>query len=178
METSTPRIPSYILSTPHPHTMNSIPSPSFSHRFSTLQEAITAIQEHGRQNGYGMVVRRSAKDKKDKTLVRQCYLECDRHLSHQSSSSAGLRQSGSRQIGCPHRIVLRWRSGHAAYEVDVGVSPHNHSPSLDLKAHPVHRYRELISSSTNTSQPRSGLFSISAINSRHNPAINTIDDLS
>ena len=158
--------------------MNSIPSPSFPHLFATIEEATAAIQEHGRQNGYGMVVRRSATDKKDKTLIRRCYLECDRHLSYSSSSSAGLRQSGSRQIGCLYRIVLRWRSGHAAYEADIGVSPHNHGPSLDPKAHPVHRYRELISSSTNTSQPRSGPFSISAINSRYNPAIDIIDDLS
>ena len=159
--------------------MNSIPNPSFSHRFATLQEGITAIQEHGRQNGYGMVVRRSAKDKKDKTLVRQCYLECDLHNhSASQSQSAGLRQSGSRQIGCPFRIVLRWRPGHAAYEANVGNTSHNHPPSLDPKAHPVHRNHELISTSINTSQSRSGPFSISVINSLHNPAIDTIDNLS
>src|SRR6202012_1915475 len=93
-----------------------------------------------------------------------------------SSSSTGLRQSGSRQIGCPYRIVLRWRPGQAAYEADLGVSSHNHGPSLDPKAHPVHRHRELLSSSI--AQPRSGPFSTSAINSLHNPAIDTINDLS
>jgi hypothetical protein len=158
--------------------MNSIPNPSISHRFATLQEAITAIQEHGRQNGYGMVVRRSTKDKKDNTLIRRCYLECDRHLSHPTSQSASLRQSGSRQIGCSYRIVLRWRPRHAAYEVDIGNAPHNHTPSLDPKAHPVYRNRELISSSINASQPKSGPYSTSAINSTHNLASDTIEDLS
>jgi hypothetical protein len=148
--------------------MNSIPNPSFSHRFATLQEAITAIQEHGRQNGYGMVVRRSSKDKKDKTLIRRCYLECDRHLSYSSSQSASLRQSGSRQLGCPYKIVLRWHSEHAAYEADISDAPHNHTPSLDPKAHPVHRNRELISSSTNASRSKNSPYSINAINSPHN----------
>jgi hypothetical protein len=159
--------------------MNSIPIPSFPHRFATLQEAITAIQDHGRQNGYGMVVRRSTKHMKDKTLVQRCYLECDRHNHPASQSqSAGLRQSGSRQIGCLFRIVLRWRPGHTAYEVDISDAPHNHTPSLDPKAHPVHRNRELISSSTSTSQLKSGPYSTSAINSLHNPAVDTIDNLS
>jgi hypothetical protein len=77
--------------------MNSIPNPLFPHRFATLKEGITAIQEHGRQNGYGMVVRRSIRGKKDKSLVRQCTLECDLHDHPASQSqSAGLRQSGSR----------------------------------------------------------------------------------
>jgi hypothetical protein len=133
--------------------MNSIPNPPLSRHFATLQEAITAIQEHGRQNGYGIVVRRSVKDKKDKTLIRHYYLECDHHDHPASQSqSAGLRQSGSRQIGCPYRIVLHWRPGQAVYKADLRVSSHNHSPSLDPKAHPVHQHRELFSSSTaNTS---------------------------
>jgi hypothetical protein len=158
--------------------MNSIPNPSISHRFATLQEAITAIQEHGRQNGYGMVVRRSTKGKKDKTLVQRYYQECDRHLSHPTSQSASLRQSGSPQIGCPYEIVLRWRPRHAAYEADIGDAPHNHTPSLDPKARPVHRDRELISSSINALQSKSGLYSTSAINSTHNLASDAIEDLS
>jgi hypothetical protein len=77
-------------------TTTAIPNPSFPHRFATLQEGITAIQDHGYQNSYGIVVRRSIKNK-DKTLVRHCYLECDRH-DHTASQfqSADLRQSGSR----------------------------------------------------------------------------------
>jgi hypothetical protein len=39
-------------------------------------QGLSSIHEHGRQNGYGMAVRRSANSKKDKTLVRQCYMEC------------------------------------------------------------------------------------------------------
>jgi hypothetical protein len=71
--------------------------------------------------------------------------------------------------------------------VDIGDAPHTHTPSLDPKAHPVHRNRELVSSSINASQPTSGPYSTSAINSTHNlGAINsthnlacdTIDDLS
>ena len=85
---------------------------------------------------------------------------------------------GARQIGCPYRIVLRWRPGQAAYEADLSISSYNYGPSLDPKAYPVHRHRELLSSSTNTSQPRSGPYSTSTINSLHNPAIDTINDLS
>jgi hypothetical protein len=168
-------------------TTTAILNPSFPHRFTTLQEGITAIQDYRRQNGYGMVVRRSVRDKKDKTLVRQCYLECDRH-NHLASQfeSVDLRQSGSRQISCPFRIVLRWRPRHEAYEADISDAPHSHTQSLDPKAHPVYRNRELISSSINVPQPQSGPYSTSAINSTHNPTSNsthnpasdTIKDLS
>jgi hypothetical protein len=143
--------------------MNSIPNPAFSHHFSTIQEGIIAIQAHGRQNSYGVVIRRSIKDKKDKTLVRHCYLECDLH-NYPLSVSTGLRQPKSHQIGCPFRIVLRWRPG-SGYEANIGSTSHSHPRLLDLTAHPVYRHHALASSSTNISSSRTAPYAISATNS-------------
>jgi gamma-glutamyl phosphate reductase len=58
------------------------PNPDLSELvFSSIEDAVKLIQEHGRQHGYAMVTRRSRKSKKDKTKIAMLYLECDRHTT-------------------------------------------------------------------------------------------------
>lgn len=118
---------------PSPSVDSPIPVPTFPSRITTLEEAVRIVQDHGRANGYAMVVRRSKKDKSG-AVVTACYLECDRHSTWKVSQSQGMRNRRSRQMGCPYRIVLR-RRREDAYEVEESKHPHNHPPSNDQKSH-------------------------------------------
>src|SRR5436305_13690307 len=88
-----------------------IPNIEDSQRYATTEEAIQIIQRHGRQYGYAMVTRRSKKTKIDNSKVSVVYMECDRHTKSGShgSKSGGLRETKTRQVGCPFKIRLRSR---------------------------------------------------------------------
>jgi hypothetical protein len=119
---------------------NPIPNIEISHQFDTIEEAKAAIQEHGRQNGYGMVTHQSRLTK-DKSKVKQLILQCDRHTTPNPSVSAGLQEKGSRQRGYPYTIQLQLHP-RDTYKIEMQGN-HDHLPSLDPSAHPVHRRQAL-----------------------------------
>jgi hypothetical protein len=96
---------------------------------------IDAIQQHAKSNGYAVTVHRSST--KDGTV----YLECDRggtyRPHHGMCDRQRLRDTGSRLTGCQFSIRANVKDNIWTFK--VRNPDHNHEPSINPIAHPVHR---------------------------------------
>lgn len=104
-------------------------------RYSSYEEALHALRDHGMQNGYGCVLKHS---KPYGSMIKtRYYYRCDR--SGKYTSQATIRKTSTRAAGCPFNLIIFNHDEQWQLEVKHGY--HNHPPSLNPSAHHVYRRR-------------------------------------
>ncbi|KAG6310449.1 hypothetical protein E4U44_005496, partial [Claviceps purpurea] len=113
--------------------------------FGTFHELHTLLQQWGRQNGVTFVKKGSSNPRNinGKRVATNVRLWCD-HSKERVSRSSGIRNHNSRLWNCPFRVQASCKvrlNNMWEYSVVSGREKHNHEPSRDTLAHPVHRHR-------------------------------------
>lgn len=117
-----------------------IPPPSFlAPGYDSFEELPSDANDHAKLHGYAIAIRRSTNLAKDGTYRRKG-LSCDRGGSMRESIATGQRSSTStKKTACPFSIKTNQVNGR--WFGTVLDPSHNHGPSLDSAAHPIHRKR-------------------------------------
>lgn len=108
--------------------------------YSSRDALYTAINLWAAARGYAFVTGKSRKTQNGRRLVTYV---CDRGGEPPMASNARQRSTTTRRIGCQFSILAKesldkatWRLTHRQ---GSGFSQHNHEPSTNISAHPVHR---------------------------------------
>lgn len=94
------------------------------------------VKTRALDNGYIVVTGRSKK-KKGTDEVNKIWLVCDRGGEH--NSTAILRRTGSKKIGCPFKLIGIYDSDSYGWKLQVRNDKHNHEPAQNLEGHPFVR---------------------------------------
>jgi hypothetical protein len=120
-----------------------LPPPPTDTRFKTSEDGILHVNQFALENGYGVTIKSSRKDRRGTTKVA-VYLQCDRSRPApvRPMEQPRIRKTSTRSTACPFRAVLRRREGHTRrpWQLEITEPIHNHHPS-GRAAHPVHRRR-------------------------------------
>jgi hypothetical protein len=108
--------------------------------YSTKDALFSAIQAHGRENGYAIIIR--------STLKNRILYDCDRAGAYDSKGknpathpSRKRNNTGSKKCGCKMRVAGVQQEG--SWALKVIEDTHNHGPSAAPIAHPAHRIASL-----------------------------------
>jgi hypothetical protein len=101
-------------------------------QFLTSADAIQAMVEFAKQNGYGMSLKRSKPDGKDAQKTRY-YYHCDRHGNYAPKGT--IRERVSRSTGCMFQILIQ-KSADDNWYLKVKNSVHNHGPLVQERGTP------------------------------------------
>uniref|UniRef100_A0A8H7K5T0 MULE transposase domain-containing protein n=1 Tax=Bionectria ochroleuca TaxID=29856 RepID=A0A8H7K5T0_BIOOC len=100
----------------------------------------TAINAWAAPRGYAFVTGKSKKTESGRRIV---FFSCDRGGAPPNSSNARRRMTTTRRTGCQFSVLAKealdktmWRLAHRPGRE---FAHHNHEPSTNLSAHPVHR---------------------------------------
>ena len=120
--------------TPPPTTFRSAPLEAV---YPIKDALFSAIQAHGRDNGYAVRVRSG---KPHRVLY-----DCDRSGTYDSKgknpaiySSRQRNNTGSKKCGCKMRVAGVY-DNIGSWALKIIEDTHNHGPSTALIAHPAHR---------------------------------------
>ena len=116
-----------------------LPPPSLT--YADKQSLMRAVQAHGKQHGYNVVVKTSSipTDKKPGRAAK-VWLRCDRGGTYRPrnglTEATRKRRRTSRLIDCPFSVVGNGSSGH--WTIEVLEPNHNHGPfnETPLAIHP------------------------------------------
>lgn len=121
-----------------------IPPPQVS--YPDKQSLMTAVQAHGKQHGYNVVVKTSSipTDKKPGRAAK-VWLRCDRGGRYRPrnglTEATRKRKRTSRLIDCPFMVIGNGSS--SVWTVEVVEPHHNHGPIMDPpRAAPHHRVKK------------------------------------
>ena len=116
--------------------MEAIPAP-LDLLYDSYEKAYDTLKTHGRQHGYGFVLKRSKPHNSD--VKTRYYYHCDRFRTYQSSAKKS--STSTRAAGCPFKLVL-FRVKHSEqWKLEVLDKHHNHLRSINPSAHNVYRKR-------------------------------------
>ncbi len=117
-----------------------IPPPELS--YPDKNSLIAAVQAHGKQHGYNVVIKTSSipSDKKP-GRVAKVWLRCDRGGTYRPrnglTEETRKRKRTSRLLDCPFMVIA---SGSAAlWTVKVENGRHNHGPVMEAPRAPPHQ---------------------------------------
>jgi hypothetical protein len=96
-----------------------------------------ALKTHGRQHGYGFVLKRSKPHNSD--VKTRYYYHCDRFRTYQSSAKKS--STSTRAAGCPFKLVIFRMKHSEQWKLEVLDKHHNHLRSINPSAHNVYRKR-------------------------------------
>jgi hypothetical protein len=116
--------------------MEAIPAP-LDFLYDSYEEAYDALKTHGRQHGYGFVLKRSKPH--DSDVKTRYYYHCDRFRTYQSSAKKS--STSTRATGCPFKLVIFRMKHSEQWKLEVLDKHHNHSRSINPSAHNVYRKR-------------------------------------
>lgn len=107
--------------------------------YSSRAELEAAINDWARPRGYAFRCLRS-RLKGNKQHYRAIYT-CDRSGEPPKRTAPRVRKTSSKKTGCQFSVIANQTAGGWAliHRQGAQYSEHNHEPSLDAMAHPVHR---------------------------------------
>jgi hypothetical protein len=133
----------------NPHNQ-AIPAP-LNHAYGSYQEAYSALNQHGLQNGYGYRLKNSRPyGSASKTWY---YYQCDKAGTYKSQAT--IRKTATRATGCLFRVVILQKDSQWCLEVKE--SEHNHPPSLNPSAHNVYHRRTQTQKETIQAMSQAGI---------------------
>jgi hypothetical protein len=119
-----------------------IPDPPRAEYISS-DSAKKALQEHGKENGYALVLKRSKPDRVLPSQKRVFYFNCDRQGTKESRG-AGIRHTKLAGLGYTFSVAIRRSQEPPDERWAIKVNgAHNHSHSRGPNAHRVHRKESL-----------------------------------
>ena len=128
------------MATPPPTSFRSAPPEAI---YSTKEALLSAIQAHGRDNGYAIAIRSTQKNR--------ILYDCDRAGTYQSKgkkptthSSRQRNNTGSKKCGCKMRVAGIYQEDSGSWALKTIEDTHNHGPSIAPIAHPAHRIASLL----------------------------------
>ncbi|KAA6409642.1 MAG: hypothetical protein FRX48_06254 [Lasallia pustulata] len=115
----------------------SLRPPSTNDTYLTLSAILKAVNQHGKDQGYALVKRRT---KQKKGAIHAAYLRCDKGGKRRERlplrDSKRRRKTSTRMTDCPFEAVARLQEG--VWILDVKKPAHNHW-AISAIGHLIHR---------------------------------------
>lgn len=108
--------------------------------YESRESLFTAINSWAKPRGYAFTTGKSSKTPNGRVKI---VYACDRNRLPPSNSIERIRRTSSRKTGCKFSVLAKQSLDGStwilSYRPDKECTKHNHPPSEDPSAHPVHR---------------------------------------
>jgi len=112
-----------------------IPPLDIADTYESKSDAIGALENFGRCNGFAVVIGTSKSKVCRSGTYERLRMVCDRSKTPEVSKNEFVRRSSSKRCGCPFEVIVSKKCEDTSWHVKVINDEHNHEASLGPSDH-------------------------------------------